>query len=79
MTAANEIPSAPLAQVRDLATNTCINILYSYRKFCATNATSSGQLILPEALKLLPLYILGMVHVLLNYGFPLLTGASYIS
>lgn len=62
MSAANEIPSAPLAQVRDQATNVCINILYSYRKFCAT-ASSSGQLILPEALKLLPLYTLGMFHV----------------
>ncbi|XP_051115732.1 protein transport protein Sec24-like At4g32640 [Andrographis paniculata] len=58
--AANEIPSAPLGQVRDQATNVCINILYSYRKFCAT-ASSSGQLILPEALKLLPLYTLALL------------------
>ncbi|XP_073136765.1 protein transport protein SEC24 B-like isoform X2 [Henckelia pumila] len=58
--AANEIPSAPLAQVRDQATNICINILYSYRKFCAT-VSSSGQLILPEALKLLPLYVLALL------------------
>lgn len=67
MTAANEISSAPLAQVRDQATNVCINILYSYRKFCAT-VSSSGQLILPEALKLLPLYTLGMTHVIWNYN-----------
>ncbi|GER54182.1 transport Sec24 family protein [Striga asiatica] len=58
--AAAEIPSAPLAQVRDQATNVCINILYSYRKFCAT-VSSSGQLILPEALKLLPLYTLALL------------------
>ncbi|KAK4395543.1 protein transport protein Sec24-like [Sesamum angolense] len=58
--AANEIPSGPLAQVRDQATNACINILYSYRKFCAT-VSSSGQLILPEALKLLPLYTLALL------------------
>ncbi|GFP82423.1 protein transport protein sec24-like cef [Phtheirospermum japonicum] len=58
--AASEIPSAPLAQVRDQATNVCINILYSYRKFCAT-VSSSGQLILPEALKLLPLYTLALL------------------
>ncbi|XP_073159429.1 protein transport protein SEC24 C-like isoform X1 [Henckelia pumila] len=57
---ANEIPSAPLSQVRDQATNVCVNILYSYRKFCAT-VSSAGQLILPEALKLLPLYILALV------------------
>ncbi|KAL8502130.1 hypothetical protein ACS0TY_021301 [Phlomoides rotata] len=58
LVAASEIPSAPLVQVRDQATNVCINILYSYRIFCAT-VSSSGQLILPEALKLLPLYTLG--------------------
>ncbi|CAA2975078.1 transport Sec24-like At4g32640 [Olea europaea subsp. europaea] len=57
---ANEIPSAPLTQVREQATNVCINILHSYRKFCAT-ASSSGQLILPEALKLLPLYTLALL------------------
>ncbi|XP_073317359.1 protein transport protein SEC24 C-like isoform X2 [Primulina huaijiensis] len=58
--AANEIPSAPLTQVRDQATNVCVNILYSYRKFCST-VSSAGQLILPEALKLLPLYILALL------------------
>lgn len=63
MTAANEMPSAPLAQVRDQATNVCINILHSYSKFCATRS-SSGQLIMPEALKFLPLYTLGMIHVM---------------
>ncbi|CAI9754037.1 unnamed protein product [Fraxinus pennsylvanica] len=57
---ASEIPSAPLTQVREQATNVCINILHSYRKFCAT-ASSSGQLILPEALKLLPLYTLALL------------------
>lgn len=56
--AASEVPSSPLSQVREQATNLCINILLSYRKFCAT-VSSSGQLILPEALKLLPLYTLG--------------------
>ncbi|MBA0623881.1 hypothetical protein Godav_009316, partial [Gossypium davidsonii] len=48
------IPTCPLLQVRDHVTNLCINILLSYRKFCAT-VSSTGQLILPEALKLLPL------------------------
>ncbi|KAF6143798.1 hypothetical protein GIB67_016719 [Kingdonia uniflora] len=59
-TAANEIPTTPLVQVRDQITNLCINILHSYRKFCAT-VSSSGQLILPEALKLLPLYNLALI------------------
>lgn len=57
--AASEIPSKPLPLVREQVTNLCINALFSYRKFCAT-VSSSGQLILPEALKLLPLYTLGM-------------------
>lgn len=50
---------APLLQVREQVTNLCIIILHAYRKFCAT-VSSSGQLILPEALKLLPLYTLGL-------------------
>ncbi|KAG1331481.1 Protein transport protein Sec24-like [Cocos nucifera] len=58
--AANGIPASPLSEVREQITNLCINILHSYRKFCAT-ASSSGQLILPEALKLLPLYTLALV------------------
>nr|XP_010929766.2 protein transport protein Sec24-like At4g32640 [Elaeis guineensis] len=58
--AANGIPTSPLSQVRDQITNLCINILHSYRKYCAT-VSSSGQLILPEALKLLPLYTLALV------------------
>lgn len=58
--AASEIPSTPLSQVREQVTNLCINILHSYRKFCAT-VSSSGQLILPEALKLLPLYTLALI------------------
>ncbi|KAF8377055.1 hypothetical protein HHK36_030427 [Tetracentron sinense] len=58
--AASEIPTSPLLQVSEQITNLCINILHSYRKFCA-RASSSGQLILPEALKLLPLYTLALV------------------
>ncbi|KAF7809382.1 protein transport protein Sec24-like [Senna tora] len=57
--AASEIPSKPLPVVREQVTNLCINALFSYRKFCAT-VSSSGQLILPEALKLLPLYTLAL-------------------
>ncbi|KAK9672722.1 hypothetical protein RND81_12G119900 [Saponaria officinalis] len=57
--AANEISISPLSQVRDRVTNHCVGILHSYRKFCST-AQSPGQLILPEALKLLPLYTLAL-------------------
>jgi len=46
----------------------CIDSLYVYRKFCAS-ATSAGQLILPEPLKLLPLCTLGLVkHPLFQDG-----------
>ncbi|XP_059451027.1 protein transport protein SEC24 C-like [Corylus avellana] len=58
--AAHKIPSSPLLLVREQVTNLCISVLLSYRKFCAT-VTSSGQLILPEALKLLPLYTLALM------------------
>ncbi|XVE89833.1 hypothetical protein DITRI_Ditri20bG0026500 [Diplodiscus trichospermus] len=56
---ANLIPSTPLLQIREKVTSICINNLLAYRKFCTT-ATSSGQFILPEALKLLPLYTLAL-------------------
>ncbi|KAL6185224.1 hypothetical protein ACLB2K_041358 [Fragaria x ananassa] len=58
--AANEITSSPLVRVREQTTNLCISSLFSYRKYCAT-VSSSGQLILPEALKLLPLYTLALI------------------
>eukprot|EP00249_Psilotum_nudum_P012247 c23671_g1_i1 orf=107-3535(+) len=57
--AVQEVSTTPLVQVREHATTSCVNILYTYRKYCAT-ASSSGQLILPEALKLLPLYTLAL-------------------
>ncbi|KAL2929877.1 hypothetical protein RDABS01_035287, partial [Bienertia sinuspersici] len=60
--AAVGVPTTPLLQVREQVTNHCVNILHSYRKFCANLSVSSGgQLILPEALKLLPLYTLALI------------------
>ncbi|XP_021281643.1 protein transport protein Sec24-like At4g32640 [Herrania umbratica] len=56
---ANKIPSTPLLQIQEQVTNICINNLLAYRKFCTTS-TSSGQFVLPEALKLLPLYTLAL-------------------
>lgn len=41
-------------------TQACVDCLYTYRKRCASS-TSSGQLILPEPLKLLPMCTLGMI------------------
>ncbi|XP_044509940.1 protein transport protein Sec24-like At4g32640 isoform X3 [Mangifera indica] len=55
-----EIPSRPLLHVRGQVTSFCINILVSYRKFCAT-VSSPGQLILPESLMFLPLYTLALL------------------
>ena len=42
--------------------NCCVNMLLSYRTNCATT-TSSGQLILPESLKMLPLFALAMLKM----------------
>ncbi|KAJ3671893.1 hypothetical protein LUZ60_007972 [Juncus effusus] len=56
----NGIATSPLVQIKEQLVNNCINVLGSYRKYCAS-VSSSGQLILPEALKLLPLYTLGLV------------------
>ncbi|CAK9882645.1 unnamed protein product [Sphagnum jensenii] len=58
--AAQDVLATPVVQVRDRIVGQCVTILYTYRKFCAT-ASSSGQLILPEALKLLPLYTMALV------------------
>ena len=41
--------------VRETITNQCAQILACYRKNCAT-PSSAGQLILPECMKLLPVY-----------------------
>jgi protein transport protein SEC24 len=41
---------------KDKLTKSCVDMLHAYRINCAST-TTSGQLILPEALKLLPLFI----------------------
>ena len=41
---------------KDKLTKACVDMLHAYRSNCAS-MTSAGQLILPESLKLLPLYI----------------------
>ena len=47
------------ASLRDRATSEAVTALHAYRRYCASNS-AAGQLILPEALKLLPLYTLGL-------------------
>jgi protein transport protein SEC24 len=48
------------ATLRERATADAVTVLHAYRRYCASNS-SAGQLILPEALKLLPLYTLGLL------------------
>ncbi|KAF0507910.1 ER to Golgi transport-related protein [Gigaspora margarita] len=49
-----------LRDIRDQLTDKCVKILMSYRRHCASSS-SPGQLILPEAFKLFPLYALTML------------------
>jgi protein transport protein SEC24 len=42
-------------------TEQCVQILTAYRNNCAAS-TSPGQLILPEAFKLLPVYVHGAIR-----------------
>jgi protein transport protein SEC24 len=46
--------------VREAVVNTTVKMLFMYRKMCASASTAQGQLILPESLKLLPLYALSL-------------------
>uniref|UniRef100_A0A1A8FXC8 SEC24 family, member C n=1 Tax=Nothobranchius korthausae TaxID=1143690 RepID=A0A1A8FXC8_9TELE len=48
--------SNPTKAVRDTLVNQCAQILACYRKNCAS-PSSAGQLILPECMKLLPVYL----------------------
>ncbi|GMF20667.1 unnamed protein product [Phytophthora lilii] len=48
--------ATPMA-VKESLLDQCVTVLFNYRKYCASSS-SSGQLILPESLKLLPLYTL---------------------
>ena len=50
-------PTATLQTARDALEARCIAILTAYRRHCAVRSSSEGQLILPESLKLLPLYV----------------------
>ncbi|XP_072196485.1 protein transport protein Sec24C isoform X3 [Excalfactoria chinensis] len=48
--------NSPVKAVRDSLINQCAQILACYRKNCAS-PSSAGQLILPECMKLLPVYL----------------------
>ncbi|KAI9919042.1 hypothetical protein PsorP6_012221 [Peronosclerospora sorghi] len=48
--------ATPMA-VKESLIDQCVTALFNYRKYCASSS-SSGQLVLPDSLKLLPLYTL---------------------
>lgn len=54
-----QLPQHHLMTAREHVTSSCVGSLFAYRKYCA-NTSSPGQLILPESLKLLALYCLGL-------------------
>jgi len=57
-----QVPGRTIAACRDVIIKAAVDTLVAYRKHVAT-ASSSGQLILPESLKLLPLYSLGLTKL----------------
>ncbi|KAI0739143.1 hypothetical protein C8Q80DRAFT_1241672 [Daedaleopsis nitida] len=60
--AVSRLPSQRIAQIHESLTERCSLILYAYRKFCAA-AAAPTQLILPEAFRTLPVYILAMMKI----------------
>uniref|UniRef100_A0A7S0RS66 COP-II coat subunit n=1 Tax=Chlamydomonas leiostraca TaxID=1034604 RepID=A0A7S0RS66_9CHLO len=57
---AGGLPGGTLAGAREGVTSSVVATLHAYRKYCAASS-SAVQLILPEALKLLPLYALALL------------------
>lgn len=51
------LPISTIAKQREDMENLCVDILTAYRRHCAARSSNEGQLILPESLKLLPLYM----------------------
>lgn len=49
-----------VAAARKSLVSACVEILFVYRRYCASN-NAQRQLVLPEALKLLPLFTLGLL------------------
>jgi len=48
----------PLQDVRRMALETCIDIVYAFRCHCSTKSFNPKILVIPEGLKLLPLYVI---------------------
>eukprot|EP01119_Soliformovum_irregulare_P014673 TRINITY_DN4026_c0_g1_i1.p1 TRINITY_DN4026_c0_g1~~TRINITY_DN4026_c0_g1_i1.p1 ORF type:complete len:883 (-),score=243.77 TRINITY_DN4026_c0_g1_i1:77-2725(-) len=58
--AMSQIQKTEVKKVSDSITDNCIDTLYTYRKLCAASS-STGQLILPETLKYLPIFVLSLI------------------
>ena len=73
-----QLPGGKLEVLRELIYKTAVDILHAYRDKVARSA-SSGQLILPESLKLLPLYALALTKAsAFRYDFAIIMRASLI-
>lgn len=57
--------SESLQTIRKHLIDRCVDIVYPFRKFCSTKAFNPGVLILPEALKLYPLYVVCLMKNIL--------------
>ena len=55
-----EVTDATIMEVRRRLNSHIIDVLFAYRSSCASK-TDRGQLILPDSLKLIPLYITGLL------------------
>lgn len=58
--ASSLVGQQPLGACREMVSSAVVATLYAYRRYCASSS-SAVQLILPEALKLLPLYALSLL------------------
>ena len=68
-----QVPGGKLGDAKAEAGKACVDTLYTYRTKCAT-ASSSGQLVLPESLKLIALYTLALAKCTALRSVPLKMG-----
>jgi len=89
----NPMSEETIKESREQLTAACTEILYTYRVECA-ESSSSSQLVLPECLKLLPLFTMSLIkhrtlrdeiepdkrvaHLLISLSTPCHTAAPYV-
>jgi protein transport protein SEC24 len=71
----NNMGKESVQALRTEITSATSSILASYRKYCTKNDRGDAQLILPEALKLLPVHVLGSLKSIL-FSNPVTAGDS---